>query len=847
MSARPATGLALLLALAAPGLRAQAPAELERLVDADYRLNDVIHLEGMTEPVVGTITAGREEGAKEITIKKAGSGLTFSEKRERVKRIEDRQTPASAFQERAGLLAALSPARADLHRRLAEWGLKHSLQLEAEEQLERAVKADADPARAAGHRERLVDLLEARLGESAAADGPAADDLLERIAAHADQAASAGVDSPRLRLASARVSVRLGLIEAAVAELEQARATLAARAAGPPPQDDPEPQAPPPGGATPGGAPGGGKTPPGPPRFNRDGEALAPGKGGAPAQGGGKPAPPAAPKGKPATDKSPEVLAGLRRVERPLLAQVSDLLGELLLQLGRPEPAAAAFRQVLEAWPEEARASLGLARALAAAGDRAGGIAQLGLALEVAPGDPELLLLRGQLHYLEGADDLARVDLESGVRYVPDREAPLARELLVALGLVHLVQGRFAEAAPLFGEADAPPGWGPARLGLGLLSEWQGELEQARTHYDVAARLLSPAGGEASYLLGWALLGAGKAEDAAARLRQALAQGHELELTLRALVEVARKRGDAAEEARLLELLWRALPDPSPDLLADLGRAWLAQERLDEAQGLFERGLKQAPQHRPCLRGLAACAYKAGQRERARTLFQTLKEQDPQDAWAAQGLRNLEEARTRRVWLDSFDQAEVENSWKATADFGVGVRASGGRLLFQGAQQNDAEGITRLTRTVEGERVVKLEALLEVGGATTRAGLRWELAGGAGVVLFRDFDGRVRCSQLDDPRRGWSDPLDLGPWPAQGAHALAIDVTDPQKGELALLLDGKQLHTLRLNGFGAKQAGAVRLALYARGKGQGDRVEAAVDQVQVYVLRPEAEKAGQKH
>lgn len=835
--------LALVLAGLVPAARAQQKVDIEQLVDAEYRLHDVIHFKDMAEPVVGTILSGREEQAREISIKKAASGVTFAEKRERVERIEERQTPESAFKERAGLLAALKPPRADLHRRLAEWGLKHSLQSEAEAQLELAVAADPGPASAA-HRERLVELWEGRLG---LLEGPAADDLLEKIAALCDAAVATGIDSPRLRLASARVCVRLGLTADAVAELEKARDALTAKAAGPPPQDDPEPATP----ATPGGQGGQGGGAVAPQRapgirFRRDGEGLAPPR---PAGGGGAPppAPVQVPQGKPATDKSAELLAGLRRAERPLVSQTDDLLGELLLGRGDAAGAAAAFQATLAVWPEEAQASHGLARALLAQGDLAGALGQLGVALEVYPGEPELLLLRGQLLYLDGKDAEAAADLTRGLALVTDRESSLGRDLACALGLVHLVQGRFAEATPLLEQADAPPGYGPGRLALGLLAAWQGDLDKARTHYDEAARQLAPAGGEAHYLLAWALLRAGRGDDAATRLRQALGQGFDYELTLEARVELARRKGDAEAEARLLELLVRGLAAPQPDLLAGLGRAWLLQGRVDEAQGLFERGLKQDPKHRPCLRGLAACAYQSGQRTRARELFTALIQQDDKDAWAQQGLRNLEEARTRRVWVDLFEQAEVENSWKAVTDFGVQVRQAQGQLRLSGSQTNDPEGNTRLSRTVDGEVVVKFEVLLEVQSPTTRAGLRWERDRGAALVLFRDFDGKVRWSTQPDGKQGWSDPLELGDWPAQGKHALAIDVIDPQRGEVALLLDGKRLQTVRMNGFGQKGGGPVRLAIYGRGKALGDKVEAAAEEARVYVLRPEAPRPTEKH
>jgi tetratricopeptide (TPR) repeat protein len=58
---------------------------------------------------------------------------------------------------------------------------------------------------------------------------------------------------------------------------------------------------------------------------------------------------------------------GLPRPIKP----ASELFGEILLELGRPREAAAAFAQALERWPNRSLSLLGLARASAALGDRA--------------------------------------------------------------------------------------------------------------------------------------------------------------------------------------------------------------------------------------------------------------------------------------------------------------------------------------------------------------------------------------------------------------------------------------------------------------------------------------------
>ncbi|HKE49760.1 MAG TPA: tetratricopeptide repeat protein [Rhodanobacteraceae bacterium] len=62
----------------------------------------------------------------------------------------------------------------------------------------------------------------------------------------------------------------------------------------------------------------------------------------------------------------------------------SELLGDLLLELKRPADAATAYRAALQRYPNRFNATLGLARALAQAGDKAGAAAAYGELLRIA-------------------------------------------------------------------------------------------------------------------------------------------------------------------------------------------------------------------------------------------------------------------------------------------------------------------------------------------------------------------------------------------------------------------------------------------------------------------------------
>ena len=86
---------------------------------------------------------------------------------------------------------------------------------------------------------------------------------------------------------------------------------------------------------------------------------------------------------------------GLPRPLKP----ASELRGEILLELGRPQEAAAAFAQALERAPNRSLALLGQARAAAAGGDRESARAYYGRFLAnwrgADPGLPELKEARG--------------------------------------------------------------------------------------------------------------------------------------------------------------------------------------------------------------------------------------------------------------------------------------------------------------------------------------------------------------------------------------------------------------------------------------------------------------------
>lgn len=793
------------------------PARAQEAIDADFRMFDVVVVDGVADPIEGTIL---EEGAR-LKIR-TRQGVITEFPRDKVREITRRETAESAFKARAARIKERGTGGE--HRLLAEWALKHGLRAEGEGELRLAAEAEPDPTRSLAHRERLIGLVEDRLGDLA---GGARDAALEGLMVEVARAEAKGGASPRLLLTRARVARELGLPEVARGALEAARDALEGRkgeAGGdaPPAVDDTPagPARPPERPRSFGRGDEGVDRPPPPPRHDVD-------------------APPATP-----DDHGDRELPGLRPPERDVWRQALLLLGAVEARDGRLAEAADAYERVLEVWPQERAACLGLARLRVTAGQRGAAQDLLTAALKVFPRDGELLLVRGQVRALLEDLEGARQDLSAVLTAVrPPDDSALARDTRAALGLVLVLAGELDKAGPSLEAADAPPGHGPARLGRALLAERRGDLAAARGHYEEAARLLAPRAGDAHYALAFVLTEQGDAQSlqaAAGALRQAARQGVDLELCLRALTDLAVRRGDPEAELKLLELHARTAAPPTPDLLARLGRAYLRQERHDEAKALFERALGQAADHAASLRGLAFVAYARDDRARAKELFDRLLKLDPQDAWAARGQRNLEEARTRRMWVDAFDRpgSEVKNAWRVEAPFGLKVEMADGKVFLAGRQQNEADGKTRLVRTVQGEHVVKLEARLHLDrlGEEARAGLRMETERGGVVVLFRDGDGGLKVTWGKSKTAPLEDPRPLGAWPGPGPRTLAIEVENPQDGTVALWVDGVRRGELKVPGFGRDRADA-ELSVYAQGTRLDQRVEVVLEEVRIYVRR----------
>ncbi len=297
-------------------------------------------------------------------------------------------------------------------------------------------------------------------------------------------------------------------------------------------------------------------------------------------------------------------------------------LGRALLRRGEPVQAAAA----LEAIPAASRspsASALLVRALLSAGKAAEASTTLDGALSRAPGDPDLLIVKGVMEQRAGRPAEARKAYETAAAKDPAGwQAPLAlarlaagegdiegaeaqlriavqkgpdqADVLAAEGTLALVRGDTAGAAALYARAlERDPRNAAGLSGSARLALARDDVPGARALAERAVAA-DPASADAQLLLGWALWRAGETEPARKALEAALAldpRGALARVKLGALLLEQRKTDEAMKEldqatnldARMAEAqFW-------------LGKALLAKGEAVSAVDRLRRATQLAP------------------------------------------------------------------------------------------------------------------------------------------------------------------------------------------------------------------------------------------------------------
>ncbi len=838
---RPASGFRLLasgifVSLALAGVvRGQ-----DEPLDADPRAYDRIWLQGEDAPIECTILEGADANSANIRFKKKQGGIEVTLARGNVTRVVLKQTPLDALKERA---ERIKNGTSEEHRKLGDWAWRTGLEPEALGELRKSVQVAKDAASSVPFRARLARVLILR---AAHVDADAREDVWEELLKLGKASEKLQALSPEVELGIARALLAQGLAAPAIPHLERAREGISKEASGPPVVEE----APPVPAVKKDDTPKVDDTPkkPDPPKKDDGTRKVGPRRGDRDGEGGPrdvKPKDPPKPDAPPAEDHSQEKWPGIVSDRRLVFRDILLALADAYLKTDRAKDAAAALDPLIAAWPQDKTGLALRAQAKLASGDGAGAVQDLGTAITANPDDATLVTARGIANYVANDLDAARADLEKAI--AAGLEDP--RLAQAHLGLVHLRCGRFKAAKVALDAANAGEPCGLAKLGLGVLAELQGRADDAANLYEEARPLLEQ-DGLVSYSVALARLKGQKPDDARLSITTALREGLPFPVGERALAAIARSVGDGKAEVKALEELVGSGVRSSPDDLYALGRAYLTVERLDDARLTFDKAVAAVATHTPSLLGAGWVRYASDDREGAREFFQRAlaavgtepaAQLTPEAVFARRALKNLEDARTRKVWIERFDREDtndVKNGWTPVLGFGVEVGIKGKRLVFDGTQSRDTDGgKTRLWRDFSGQTVVKAEARLDLTKAPdARAGIRFETERGS-AILYRDKDDLQIATSLTgttittDPVKIWSWPKDDRP------HTIAIEVEDPAAGIVSFWLDGERRGDVKIGQIGRAQKPVVGVFVAAP---VGTAFTAVCEEVRVYALKPAA-------
>lgn len=240
---------------------------------------------------------------------------------------------------------------------------------------------------------------------------------------------------------------------------------------------------------------------------------------------------------------------------QPKSSATRVLVGEAAEKCGRLREAAEMYRGAIERDRLNLQARARLARLRVLAGDSRRALVIVAPGLAVAPGDPDLLAVRGIARLRKGDKDGAYIDAERAVQAAPANENAVA--LLAAL---HRRSGRSGEAMEVVQRAvELKPRSVEMRLVLAQLLLALGSQESAEAELQQVVKL-EP--GRLSYrqrlaqLLdahGWALLQEGEILAASSMLEQAVGQAPESPQLRYHLAMAQLQAGDSAPALRNLQ------------------------------------------------------------------------------------------------------------------------------------------------------------------------------------------------------------------------------------------------------------------------------------------------------
>lgn len=324
-------------------------------------------------------------------------------------------------------------------------------------------------------------------------------------------------------------------------------------------------------------------------------------------------------------------------------------------------------------------------------------------------------------------------------------------------GLGAQLAGRSEDAANAYGELLArDPGFGDAHARLGELARARGDHQAALEHHLEAMR----AGECPDTLLAVALdyHSAGRVDEALATYHRILQRDRTHLATLRAVRDLAVKRGRWAEalsvQERLVEVVAEAERPPQLEWLAgiqyEIGKGLLAEGRAEEALSRFKESLKADRGFLPAQVGIGDAYVKVGDQREAIRAWERAAEANP----ALVLLRRLEQ--TYRVEGRPSRMISLHAAAAARAPHDPALAFELGRVYFELEMLDEAAEQFQKVEVRAPDFAplhAYLGAIFEHRGQSAEAFQEYRRA----LTLTRSFEWPHRCAACGIGHAQWQD------------------------------------------------------------------------------------------
>ncbi|MFQ5957737.1 MAG: XrtA/PEP-CTERM system TPR-repeat protein PrsT, partial [Alphaproteobacteria bacterium] len=305
-----------------------------------------------------------------------------------------------------------------------------------------------------------------------------------------------------------------------------------------------------------------------------------------------------------------EEIAYQEHDEATTKAAVLVLHGLARLGLGRPDEAETAFREALEHDPEAAEAYAGLARAALLRRDLDQAEAELARAGAIAPEDPDVLTVKGDVAFLRGDYAGSAAAFETLLKTRPDNLG-----LQIALARAQIGTGNLEEAAANLDRVLKVIPNHPATNYLRALAAFRAEDYETAINYTEAVLRIDGSHLPSLLIAGAGSYALGRLEQANKHLTRFLADvpGHRAARRLLGATQL--RIGRADEAVATLDPLLDGGDEEDATLLAMIGTAAVRSGDLVAGSEYFQRAAALRPEAADIRTQLGLTRIALGQRE----------------------------------------------------------------------------------------------------------------------------------------------------------------------------------------------------------------------------------------